>query len=354
MGRDQKLLAIDHAEPLGRAGGSDDGFSHGHGFEHFVLDAAGDLEGDDGEGGGGEVGADVGDGADDFHAGDGRKAADGGVGVAADDGESGLGTGGEDLWPDFLAKPADSFDVGGVVERAYKDAAIGTHFRFGGAKILQVHAVGNGMGAVIRAEAAIDFRLRLADECDGLHAAGERAFELTQPPGFQLVEPFLGSVMGCRVVQELLTIHIDQVDDGGDALQARQVQVLHHARAKNHYGIELDLLRPLFQCLAELGGAKEPFCGGLSGSQAGRCPQPARTPELLDGHLLAARMESLVRTWFQGLVRQRRQINIGPPREEIEQVERPDAVASVRRVGNPVNQVQDVGLCTNDKSDALA
>jgi hypothetical protein len=59
-------------------------------------------------------------------------------------------------------------------------------------------------------------------------------------------------------------------------------------------------------------------------------------------------MEGFVRTGFQGLVRQRRQIDIGPAREEIEQVKRPDAVASVRRVRNPVNQVQDVGLGTNE------
>ena len=40
-------------------------------------------------------------------------------------------------------------------------------------------------------------------------------------------------------------------------------------------------------------------------------------------------------------------MHIRPAREEIEQVKRPNAIAPVRRVGNPVNQVQNVLLSAN-------
>lgn len=39
---------------------------------------------------------------------------------------------------------------------------------------------------------------------------------------------------------------------------------------------------------------------------------------------------------------------IRPLRKKLEKMKRPDPVPAVRRIGNPVNQVQNIGLGTND------
>lgn len=115
----QGVLAVDDGQPLGADGGGDEGKAGGHAFEDFDPGAAADTEGEDHDGGAGEVGADVIDGACDFDAGVlGGESADGGGGIAADEDDFHFGAACFNAGVAVADEVLDGIDIGVPVHAA--------------------------------------------------------------------------------------------------------------------------------------------------------------------------------------------------------------------------------------------
>lgn len=68
---------------------------------------------------------------------------------------------------------------------------------------------------------------------------------------------------------------------------------------------------------------------------------------MLNRDLPAAELERLQSSCFERFVSQCCQVHIRALRQKLKEMKRPDPVTAVRRVGNPVNQVQNVGQGAN-------
>ena len=115
----------------------------------------------------------------------------------------------------------------------------------------------------------------MADQRDGLHLRRQRLLQAAQSLSFDLVEPALHARRFLGVLEPFLAVHVDEVHEHRNAGKARNVQVLNHARTKDHDGVETGRLGPAGQQTPEPVALEQTFGGGPARRQGAGGVDPA-------------------------------------------------------------------------------
>jgi hypothetical protein len=177
------------------------------------------------------------------------------------------------------------------------------------------------------------------DQGHGVDPIGQRGFQAAKTLAFQPQQSPFRAARVRGIVEPLLAVHVDQVDHRGDAVQAGNVQVLDHARAKGKGDVKPRALGPLVDGPAQGRRPEQALGCGSSRQEGSRGTQPAGAPIPGNrGHALTDPAQHDHRLRLHLAVREERQRHVGAGRQEAEQMERADPVSTIRRIRNAVSQ----------------
>ena len=236
-------LDVQPFQALGRA---DHGLAHRQGFQDLILDSPGDPQGHHDHGGVGQVRAHVGDLSGQHDPGQSRQPLNRRSRVASHQREPRPRAAAVNFRPNLPGEPVHSVDIGPIVQRPDEHAPKrGSGIPgVGRAEILQVDAVADRVDALGRAKPPVQLHLLVADQGDGPGAPGQRLLQPPQSPTFEAENQPLQPPRLVGVVEPLLAVHVHQVHHDRHPLEPGGVEVLHHARAEDHHGVEPRLLGP--------------------------------------------------------------------------------------------------------------
>src|SRR5262245_13655141 len=100
------------------------------------------------------------------------------------------------------------------------------------------------MRDAVGAKAAKEVCFRFAYQSNCAGAARQRTLDASQASALEGVKLALQPPGMRRVVEELLAVHVAQVDDCPRCGCAGSIEILHHARAKHYDGVEPAIASP--------------------------------------------------------------------------------------------------------------